>query len=117
MGKLLTLTGKVHLVENKQTFASGFEKQVCVITEEADKYPQTLPFEFLKEKIEMLDKVQRGDRVTVTYSERGSEYNNRYYVNLVAFKIEVIGKGSVTHSDSIEEDVDMPVDESGEDLF
>lgn len=36
----------------------------------------------------MLDAVKPGDRVSVSFRIRGSEYKERYYVDLQAFKID-----------------------------
>jgi len=104
------IIGTVKLIEDQQTFSSGFCKQEFVVTTE-DKYPQDVKLEAVKEKCEDVAKLSIGDRVDVSFNIRGNEYQNRYFVNLQAWKIEVIGKGSVTQdelqSDSIEEE-DVP---------
>lgn len=90
MSTTYTFEGTVNVIDNPQTFSSGFTKQLITVIEDADKYPQELPFEFVKEKIEMLHKVKRGDKVKVSYNLRGSEWKGRYFVSLSAWKIEVI---------------------------
>jgi hypothetical protein len=51
------------------------------------KYPQMLKFECVKDKISMLEGVKIGDPVKVAFDIRGSEYKERFYVNLNAWKI------------------------------
>ncbi|MBC2607131.1 DUF3127 domain-containing protein [Pelagicoccus albus] len=90
------MVGSVKLIEETQTFASGFAKREFVITTE-DKYPQDVKFEATKEKIEQVDRLKEGDHVKVSFNIRGNEYKGRYYVNLQAWKIENAG-GQVSPS-------------------
>ncbi len=85
------LTGKVHHIGEVQTFASGFTKRVLVI-ETDEKYPQTVPVEFAKDKTAKLDGLNIGQQVTVSYNLRGNEYNGKYYVNLGGWKISHVGE-------------------------
>ena len=82
------LTGTVKLIMDEQTFPSGFSKKEFVVTTEDDRYPQDIKFECIKEKASLLDNVQKGQRVKVSFDLRGNEYNDRYFVNLNAWRIE-----------------------------
>lgn len=82
------LTGKVKLVQDAQTFGSGFTKREVIVTVEDGKYPQEVCLEFVQDKISLLDSIQAGQQVTVTFDIRGREYNGRYFVNLRGWKIE-----------------------------
>jgi hypothetical protein len=73
---------------DQQSFDSGFTKREFVVTTDDDRYPQEIKFECVKDKVSLLDNVLAGSRVTVTFDMRGNEYNERYYVNLTAWKIE-----------------------------
>jgi single-strand DNA-binding protein len=81
------LTGTVKVVMPPQTFDSGFTKREFVVTTDDDRYPQDIKFECVKEKTALLDDIQDGQRVTVTFDVRGNEYNDRYFVNLTAWKV------------------------------
>lgn len=81
------MEGTVKLIDDLQTFPSGFSKREFVITTEADRFPQDVKFECLKDKAEMLEKVNKGDRIKVTFDIQGREYNGRHFVNLSAWKI------------------------------
>ena len=86
------LTGKVKLIQDPQTFASGFEKREIVVTVEDGKYPQDINVEFVQKSVPKLEGIGEGDTVTVTFDIRGREYNGRYFNNLVGWKIAVEGK-------------------------
>ncbi len=82
------LTGKVKLIQDLQTFNSGFTKREMVVTVEEGKYPQDINVEFVQDKVSLLDAVQIGQTITVTFDIRGREYNGRYFNNLVGWKVQ-----------------------------
>jgi len=85
------LTGKIKLIQDAQTFGSGFTKREMVVTVEDGKYPQDINLEFVQDKISLLDNLQVGQQVTVTFDLRGREYNGRYFNNLQGWKIVAAG--------------------------
>jgi hypothetical protein len=87
MAQTFELEGTLKQLFDTQTFASGFAKREFVVEVPDGKYPQMLKFECVKDKISMLDGVKIGDSVKVAFDIRGSEYKERFYVNLNAWKI------------------------------
>ena len=80
------ITGKVKVIGDVQTFASGFTKREVVLTT-ADEYPQDVKIEFVKDRCALADKFRVGDAVTVAFNIRGNEYNGKYYVSLNGWKV------------------------------
>ena len=83
-------TGTIKVIEDLQTFDSGFIKREFVLTTK-DEYPQDLKFEITKEKAETFETYNKvGDEVTVKFNIRGNFHDptNRYFVNLQAWRIE-----------------------------
>lgn len=93
----MELTGKVKIIRDEQTFDSGFTKREFVVTTE-EQYPQDIKFELLKEKGALLEPFQTGDGITVHFDIRGREWNDNYYVNLVAWKLEAVGAAAPTQA-------------------
>lgn len=83
--------GVIKHLFDPQTFASGFTKREFVIETENGKYPQLIKFEAIKDKVEQLSQLRVGDAVNVSFDIRGSEYKERFYVQLNAWKIEADG--------------------------
>lgn len=83
------ISGKVHHIGSKQTFNKGFTKKEFVVQVEGGKYPQFIKFDFIKEKIDLIQGIRLGSDVKVYFNIRGSEYNDKYYVNLEGWKVEV----------------------------
>ena len=104
------LTGKVKVVQDAQTFCSGFTKREVVVTVEDGKYPQDICLEFVQDKVSMLDNVQAGQGVTISFDIRGREYNGRYFNNLQGWKIQT-GAGAPAASEKPPvSDKDVPAD-------
>ena len=90
-GVAYDLTGKIKLIQEAQTFDSGFTKREMVVIVEDGKYPQEINLEFIQDKIALLDTLQPGQEVTVSFDIRGREYNGRYFNNLQGWKIVAQG--------------------------
>jgi hypothetical protein len=90
----MEVSGKIKMIFDEQSFASGFTKREFVVTTQ-EQYPQDLKFECVKDKTAMLNGLQPGDDVTVHFNLRGNEYQGKYFVNLQAWKLD---KGMSTGS-------------------
>ncbi len=98
MAQSFELEGTVKVIDDIQTFASGFSKREFVVEVEDGKFPQSIKFECVKEKTSLVDGFNIGDPVKVHFDIRGNEYKGKYYVNLNAWKLERPGGGG--HADS-----------------
>lgn len=82
------LEGSIKLIGDTASYGSkGFTKREIVVTT-ADRFPQDIKFEFVKDKTELLDKFRVGQQVKIAFDIRGSEYNGKYYVSLTGWKID-----------------------------
>ena len=88
------LTGKIKLIQDEQTFASGFTKREMVVTVDDGRYPQDINLEFVKDKIALLNDLQPGEEVTVSFDIRGREHNGRYYNNLQGWRVDRVESGA-----------------------
>ncbi len=94
------LTGIVKVILEEKTFGNGFNVREFVITTDADKYPQDICLQCVKEKVELVDRLKVGDSVKVSFDLRGREYQDRYFVNLNAWKIEGNGESNEKNNSS-----------------
>jgi hypothetical protein len=97
------LSGKIKKVFDRQDFPSGFYKQEFVVTTD-DRYPQEIKLDLLKEKVELLAQFKEGDDVTVHFDIRGREWNERWFVDLSAWKIEPAAEGGATSGPPADEE-------------
>lgn len=82
------ISGTVKEIFEVQTFANDFKKREFLLTTESDKYPQNIIFGCLKDRIELLNSVKPGQEVRVHFDISCREWNEKYFVNLNAWKIE-----------------------------
>lgn len=85
----LEITGQlIEIDETKEYGRNGFQKRQCTIKTDDQQYPQELPVVFVKDKCSVLDQFNVGDQVTVQCNLRGSQHNDRRFVEIQAWKIE-----------------------------
>lgn len=84
------MTGIVKEVKPIQTFPSGFTKRELILETQSGNYPQVISFNCLKNNTSLLDAVQVGNKVKVTFDIRGREYNGRVFNDLVCFRLEQV---------------------------
>jgi hypothetical protein len=87
MSDTIQISGTVKTVLPVEDFPSGFRKRVLVINTGGD-YPQTIPVEFTKDKVDVLTGLRKGQEVTAHVNLRGSEYNGKYYANIQGWKLD-----------------------------
>ena len=85
--KILSLKGMITHVMEPENFASGFVKREFVIQTDDDRFPQSVKFVLMKDKTALIDKFEIGDKVDVSFNIRGNEHNDKFYVDLVAWRI------------------------------
>jgi hypothetical protein len=82
-----SLTGTIKLVDEEQVFESGFNKRDIVLTVSDGNYDQDVKVSFMKERTELVANLKEGEDITVSYNIRGKEYNGKYYVELIGWKV------------------------------
>lgn len=108
------LNGKIKLIQDEQTFDSGFKKREIVVTVDDGKYPQDISLEFVQDRAALLDSFAPGQEVTVAFNLRGREYNGRYFNNLNGWKIT---PQSGAQAAEPEQHFQAPTIPAGEDAF
>ena len=107
------LSGKIKLIQEPKTFDSGFTKREMVVIVEDGRYPQEINLEFVQDKVALLDSLQPGQEVTVSFDIRGREYKGRYFNNLQGWK--VVAAGSDENAPPPEDAYDAPPPGFGDD--
>ncbi len=107
----MDIEGRIKLIYDTQTFASGFQKREFVITTK-EQYPQDVKFELTKDRVDIIDQYQQGNEIKVHFNIRGNEYNGKYYVNLQAWRVESIANANATSAEprSTSDDVPLPTE-------
>jgi len=96
---MYTLKGELKVISPVQKVSDSFRKREFVVIDASGQYAQTIQFQAVQDRCEILDKFKVGDNVEVTFFLRGREWTNpkdgqvRFFNSLDAWKVEMAGEG------------------------
>jgi single-strand DNA-binding protein len=82
------LKGKLIVKSEPRQVSEKFRVMDFVIEVQDQKYPQSIQFQLMNDRIAEMDKYSLGEELEVSFDIRGREYNGKYYNSLNAYKIE-----------------------------
>ena len=93
---MFKLQGTVKVLNSTVQVSEKFSKREFVVTESTGMYPQDILFQSTQDKCALLDAVQIGDQVEVSFNLRGREWTSpqgevKYFNTLEAWRIEKVG--------------------------
>lgn len=74
------IIGKVYFKTEVELIGANQMKKQILVVETDNQFPQKLPIEFIKDKVDLLSNLQIGQQVKVSVNIRGSEYQDRNQV-------------------------------------
>ena len=86
--------GEIRAIMDTQQVTDSFRKREFALEIEDGRYPQTVKFQLVQDKTELLDDFDVGQQVRVHFNLRGREYTRRsdgetdYWTNLECWRIE-----------------------------
>lgn len=83
--------GKLHQVYDTEQKSESFRTREFVI-EMAGAYPQYIKFQLTQDKCEIIDAYQAGQMIKVYFDLRGRQWQDKYFTNLQAWRIEASGE-------------------------
>jgi len=93
------ITGTIQQISETRVFESGFSKREVVINT-GTEYPQSIPVNFFKDKCSVLDNYIEGQSVEISVDIRGREYMERFYIDLIGWKITEIKEETIQHPEA-----------------
>lgn len=94
---MLNYTGKLKVKGETIQVSEKFRKRSFVLDDGADSYPQTPEFQLTQDRVELLNDINIGDEVDVTFLIKGREWKNpqgevKYFNSLDVFRITKLGE-------------------------
>jgi hypothetical protein len=86
--------GEIRAIMDTQQVTDSFRKREFALEIEDGRYPQTVKFQLVQDKTELLDDFDVGQHVRVHFNLRGREYTRKsdgatdYWTNLECWRIE-----------------------------
>ena len=113
---MYTVKGELKVINAVQKISDSFKKREFVVIDASGQYAQTILFQAVQDRCEILDSFKVGDSVEVTFFLRGREWENpktkevRFFNSLDAWKVEPID--NVNAGEEVpapqEDDADLP---------
>lgn len=104
----MDITGEIHKMLPAQELKNNFTKrEFVVLIDSGDQFPQYITFQLIKDRCEILDKFNEGDKVKIYFNLTGREWtspegNTKYFNSLVAWKIDGDGSSVTAKNNSTE---------------
>nr|MBS0038390.1 DUF3127 domain-containing protein [Saprospiraceae bacterium] len=88
-----------------------FKAREFVIETKDDKYPQKIKFQLTQDRCELIDGFEENQMIKVHFDLRGREWNEKYFTNLNAWRVE--GDQLEQDLNQVGEDFDDPSFDDG----
>lgn len=82
------IEGKLHKIFETESKTQTFQAREFVLYIEDGNYPQYIKFQLTQDRCGLIDNFKENDQIKVTFDLRGREWNEKYFTNLNAWKIE-----------------------------
>ena len=93
--------GIVHLVEETKTYGQkGFRKRLLVLEQENGRFPNFIPVEFVQDACDLVDDLNVGDEVEVSYRLSGRKWQRdpasevKFFLSCEAINFQVLSGAS-----------------------
>lgn len=83
------LTGKIIEINSEEQINDTLKKRTFAIEDES-KYHNTVCFELLNEKTDLIEYYQIGDRVEVLHSVKSRKPKDKWYTSAIAYSIKPV---------------------------
>jgi hypothetical protein len=93
MSEAYKLVGTIKVLNDTVQVSEKFSKRELVVTVEDGMYPQDISLQFTQDKTSVLDAMNVGDKVEVSFNLRGREWTSptgevKYFNSLEGWRIE-----------------------------
>lgn len=82
------IEGKLHKVFETENKTASFQAREFVISINESNYPQYIKFQLTQDRCSIVDKYNEGDMIKIYFDLRGREWNEKYFTNLNAWRVE-----------------------------
>lgn len=79
--------GIVHKIFETENKTASFQAREFVIKQEGN-YPQFIKFQLTQDRCDIISNYKEGDKIKVHFDLRGREWNDKYFTNLNAWRVE-----------------------------
>jgi len=82
------IEGKLHKKFDTESKTATFQAREFVILISEENYPQHIKFQLTQDRCALIDDYNEGQKIKVHFDLKGREWNEKYFTNLNAWRIE-----------------------------
>lgn len=82
------MVGKLHKKFETESKTSSFQAREFVLESMDSTYTQYIKFQLTQDRCSIIDNIKEGEQLKVYFDLRGREWNEKYFTNLNAWKVE-----------------------------
>ena len=86
------IEGKLHHVYDTEQKSESFRTREFVIETMQGSYTQYIKFQLTQDRCDIVDPYKTGQQVKVYFDLRGRQWQDKYFTNLQAWRIEAVGE-------------------------
>lgn len=105
------IEGKLYKKFETENKTETFKAREFILLIEEGNYPQYIKFQLTQDRCNLIDKFNEGDTIKVSFDLRGREWNEKFFTNLNAWRIEGVQSGNNEGEMPFEDAPPMPNDE------
>ena len=106
------IVGKLHKIFETESKTETFQAREFVITTDGP-YEQFIKFQLTQDRCQIIDNFKEGEQIKVHFDLRGREWNEKYFTNLNAWRVEKNMVSETTEtSDAPNTAIESPVESS-----
>jgi len=90
----LELTGKLIEIFPEQQISDKFKKREFVIETSENNFVEQIKFELVQDRTDLIDPYKVGADIKVSFNLKGRKWNDKYFVNVQAWRIEHANKSN-----------------------
>lgn len=104
-----TLEAPIYKIFDTQAVSEKFQKREFVLEAQDGNYTQYIKMQLVQDKCDLIDSYNVGDQVKVHFNLRGREWQDKFFTNLDAWKIEkVAGATTAAPAAPVAQEGDFP---------
>ena len=86
--------GKLYKKFETEKKKDTFQTREFVLLVEQGQYPQHIKFQLVQDRCEIIDNLTEGTNLKVYFDLRGREWQEKFFTNLQAWRVEAVGQES-----------------------
>ncbi len=94
----LELIGKLVEKFDEQQISEKFKKREFVVETSENNFTEQIKFELVQDRTDIIDPYKIGEEIKISFNLKGRKWNDKYFVNVQAWRIEHASSNSQGNS-------------------